>query len=281
MRGRDQFGAALLRAGGEQFKRASVVRVAPAWAGGGSVWSSLALRAAAPALPTRGNSRSPSPSFCSPVIGPLNLSSAASRTRFIPKPCAGRWNVPGFGSRAGARNCSVGSRSCMVCLSRQREHSGNGQGRTRAPPAAYQFRRQADAPTDRARRLPGLKRNFGMVVTAALTSTSPTGRLHVRRAKGGITTVHPIGAKESRALRLPQRETKTASPYVFVSERGAPLSVAGYQRMVARAGEAARFHVPHSQPHAAPFLRLQARQRRPGYPSDPALSRSPLYCLDG
>ena len=31
------------------------------------------------------------------------------------------------------------------------------------------------------------------------------------------------------------------SPYVFVSERGSPLSVAGYQRMVARAGEAARF----------------------------------------
>jgi hypothetical protein len=32
-----------------------------------------------------------------------------------------------------------------------------------------------------------------------------------------------------------------SSPYVFVSERGSPLSVAGYQRMVARAGEAGRF----------------------------------------
>jgi Phage integrase family len=61
-----------------------------------------------------------------------------------------------------------------------------------------------------------------------------TGRLHVRRAKGGLTSVHPIGAKESRALRRLQRETQTPSPYVFVSERGAPLSVAGYQRMVAR-----------------------------------------------
>ena len=39
--------------GDRQFERALVVRVAPAWAGGGSVWSSLALRAAAPALPTR------------------------------------------------------------------------------------------------------------------------------------------------------------------------------------------------------------------------------------
>ena len=68
-----------------------------------------------------------------------------------------------------------------------------------------------------------------------------TGRLHVRRAKGGATSVHPRGAKETRALRRLQRETKTTSRYVFVSERGAPLSVAGYQRMVARAGEAAGF----------------------------------------
>jgi integrase len=68
-----------------------------------------------------------------------------------------------------------------------------------------------------------------------------TGRLHVRRAKAGATSVHPIGAKESRALRRLQREASVKSPYVFVSERGAPLSVAGYQRMVARAGEAAGF----------------------------------------
>jgi integrase len=68
-----------------------------------------------------------------------------------------------------------------------------------------------------------------------------TGRLHVRRAKAGATSVHPIGAKESRALRRLQREASTASPYVFVSERGAPLSVAGYLRMVARAVVGAGF----------------------------------------
>jgi integrase len=68
-----------------------------------------------------------------------------------------------------------------------------------------------------------------------------TGRLHVRRGKRGATSVHPIGARESRALRRLRRDTKTKSPFVFVSERGAPFSTAGYQRMVARAGEAARF----------------------------------------
>ena len=68
-----------------------------------------------------------------------------------------------------------------------------------------------------------------------------TGRLHVRRAKDGAPSVHPIGARESRALRKLQREAKTPSPYIFVSERGSPFSVAGYQRMIARAGQAAGF----------------------------------------
>jgi integrase len=57
-----------------------------------------------------------------------------------------------------------------------------------------------------------------------------TGRLHVRRAKNGDASVHPISARESRALRKLMREAPT-SPYVFMSDRRAPLSVAGYQRI--------------------------------------------------
>jgi integrase len=70
-----------------------------------------------------------------------------------------------------------------------------------------------------------------------------TGKLHVRRVKGGETCVHPLGARELRALRRLQRETPEGqhSPYVFVSERTVPLSVTGYQRMVARAGVVADF----------------------------------------
>jgi integrase len=67
-----------------------------------------------------------------------------------------------------------------------------------------------------------------------------TGRLHVRRAKAGDASLHPISARESRALRKLLREAPT-SPYVFISERRTPLSAAGYQRMVARAGVAAKF----------------------------------------
>ena len=80
-----------------------------------------------------------------------------------------------------------------------------------------------------------------------------TGRLHVRRAKGGDGSVHPISARESRALRKLQREAPRW-PYVFMSERGAPLSAAGYQRMVARAGVAAKFtFLIHSLRHACGF----------------------------
>jgi type 1 fimbriae regulatory protein FimE len=67
-----------------------------------------------------------------------------------------------------------------------------------------------------------------------------TGKLHVRRSKGGQSSVHPLGGRELRALRRLEREAPK-STYVFVSEREAPLSVAGYQRMVARIGRAAGF----------------------------------------
>src|SRR5262245_42513449 len=69
------------------------------------------------------------------------------------------------------------------------------------------------------------------------------GKLHVRRSKGGLTGVHPLGGRELRALRRLQRETPDGARtvHMFVSERLAPLSVAGYQRMVARAGAAASF----------------------------------------
>jgi hypothetical protein len=60
--------------------------------------------------------------------------------------------------------------------------------------------------------------------------------LHVRRSKGCIGTRQPLAARELRALRRLQREA--SGVHIFVSERDAPLSVAGYQRMVARASDA-------------------------------------------
>ena len=67
-----------------------------------------------------------------------------------------------------------------------------------------------------------------------------SGALHVRRAKRGTPSTHPILGDELRALRRLQREQEPKSPFVFTSERGAPFSTAGFARMVERAGAEAR-----------------------------------------
>jgi integrase len=81
------------------------------------------------------------------------------------------------------------------------------------------------------------------------------GVLHVARRKRGTPSTHPISGRELRALRRLKRETQ-ASPFVFVSERGSPFSVAGFQKLVARAGVAAGFRFqlhPHMLRHSCGF----------------------------
>ena len=65
-----------------------------------------------------------------------------------------------------------------------------------------------------------------------------TAKLHVRRVKNGTLATHPLTGREIRALRRHQRES-VQSPFVFVSERGAPLTAPGFSRMVERAAVAA------------------------------------------
>jgi site-specific recombinase XerD len=65
--------------------------------------------------------------------------------------------------------------------------------------------------------------------------------LHARRVKNGIASTHPLQADEIRALRGLMPDGKRSSPFVFVSERGAPFIPAGFARMLGRAGVAAKF----------------------------------------
>jgi type 1 fimbriae regulatory protein FimB/type 1 fimbriae regulatory protein FimE len=60
--------------------------------------------------------------------------------------------------------------------------------------------------------------------------------LHVRRTKQGTPSVHPLSGPELRALRRLQRASEGSGPFVFVSERDAPFTTAGFARMVERAG---------------------------------------------
>ena len=80
--------------------------------------------------------------------------------------------------------------------------------------------------------------------------------LHVRRAKQGAPSTHPILGDELRALRRLQREQEPKSPFVFTSERGTPFSTAGFARMVERAGREAKLAFkahPHMLRHACGF----------------------------
>jgi type 1 fimbriae regulatory protein FimB/type 1 fimbriae regulatory protein FimE len=79
--------------------------------------------------------------------------------------------------------------------------------------------------------------------------------LHVRRVKQGTPGVHPLSGVEMRALRRLQRESP-ASPFVFVSERGAPFTTAGFARMIERAASAGGLGLkahPHMLRHACGF----------------------------
>jgi type 1 fimbriae regulatory protein FimB/type 1 fimbriae regulatory protein FimE len=82
-----------------------------------------------------------------------------------------------------------------------------------------------------------------------------TATLHIWRAKGGTSTTHPLLGDEMRALRLLKREAK--SPFVFVSERGAPFTVSGLQKFIERAGVEAKIEFkvhPHMLRHATGFV---------------------------
>lgn len=61
------------------------------------------------------------------------------------------------------------------------------------------------------------------------------GRLHVRRTKRGTPSVHTVQGDELRALRRLQRE-QPASPHMFVSERGGPMTPNSFGNLFARLG---------------------------------------------
>jgi type 1 fimbriae regulatory protein FimB/type 1 fimbriae regulatory protein FimE len=115
------------------------------------------------------------------------------------------------------------------------------------------------------------------------------GRLPVNRAKGGIESVHPLHGPELRALRPLQQ----GSPYVFVTEAGAPLTTAWFLRMVQRTGRAAKlpFQVHPHMLRVGGCLRSNHRGKSGGVPVATAVeiscaskkispvSRSPPLCI--
>jgi integrase len=85
------------------------------------------------------------------------------------------------------------------------------------------------------------------------------GRLHVRRAKSGSPSVHPMQGDEIRALRRLQREQEPSS-HVFMTERGGPMTPKAFHALFGRIGTRAKMPFPI---HPPPRLRLCACQCRP------------------
>lgn len=87
------------------------------------------------------------------------------------------------------------------------------------------------------------------------------GLLHVRRLKRGTPSTHPMQGDELRALRQLQREWPDSGGYVFVTERGGPMTAAGARKLISRVGDDAGLPFPvhpHMLRHAAGFALANA-----------------------
>ena len=84
--------------------------------------------------------------------------------------------------------------------------------------------------------------------------------IDIRRAKNGTPGIHGLQGDELRLLRALRREHPHAD-FVFLSERKAPLSIDGAQKLIERLGESAELPFPihaHMLRHAAGYA-LAAR----------------------
>jgi integrase len=70
------------------------------------------------------------------------------------------------------------------------------------------------------------------------------GTIHIHRLKGSDDSTHKLQGDMLRALRRLKREQDPPSPYIFTSERGAPLSPAAFRKMLARLGRQAGIPFP-------------------------------------
>jgi type 1 fimbriae regulatory protein FimB len=80
-------------------------------------------------------------------------------------------------------------------------------------------------------------------------------RLWVERLKGSLSTEHPIEGDELRALRKYLNSRDDDLPWLFISERGAPLTRHAVNYLIAAAGEKAGLgHVhPHMLRHSCGY----------------------------
>jgi integrase len=107
-----------------------------------------------------------------------------------------------------------------------------------------------------------------------------TGRLHVRRAKNGSPSVHPMQGDEIRALRRLQRE-QGASSHVFMTRRDGPMTPKAFHALFGRNGERAKMPFPihpHMLRHGCGYGPSQRWPRHQGAASMARPSQHPTHC---
>jgi integrase len=123
----------------------------------------------------------------------------------------------------------------------------------------------------------------------------PKGRLAARRkAQARLAFDHPLRGPELRALRAWKREQGYATPYVFTSLSGGPMTRRTVHHVVAQAAKACAgiefpvhpdadgCFVPDAAEHmAAACYGLLSRERRLGYARDSTLPRPQEHAAHG
>ncbi len=77
----------------------------------------------------------------------------------------------------------------------------------------------------------------------------------IRRAKGGMTTEHPLRSIELRLLGKLRKQSPDAA-YVLMSERGTPWTTSNFRKVLQRLATAAKLPIsvnPHALRHACGF----------------------------
>ena len=100
-----------------------------------------------------------------------------------------------------------------------------------------------------------------------------TGRLHVRRAKNGSPSVHPMQGDEIRALRRLQREQGRSS-HIFMTERDGPMTPKAFHALFGRIGSRAKMQFPIHPHMLRHWLRLCPSQRRPRHQGAAGMARA-------
>ena len=67
--------------------------------------------------------------------------------------------------------------------------------------------------------------------------------LHCRRLKNGIDGRHPLGSRELKLLNRLRKE-QVSLRYVFMSERGSPITSSSFLKLIRRLGEQSGFQFP-------------------------------------